>query len=99
MIQISNAELEASKAPGADAIDDTKYSENAEMIYAEVTGRFWKNMVQVGDSVQKGQGLVIVEAMKTEMIVPTTASGKVVKIVHKNGDIVEAGDLVAIIEP
>lgn len=98
LIQISNAELEAAQSKPSEE-DTTQYSENAEMVYAEVTGRFWKNMVNVGDKVEKGQGILIVEAMKTEMVVPATASGTVVKIVHKNGDIVEAGDLVAIIEP
>lgn len=98
LIQVSNAELQA--ADDAPAVDDmSKYSENAVLVYAEVTGRFWKNMVVVGDKVDKGQGIVIVEAMKTEMVVASSAKGTVVKIVHKNGDIVEAGDLVAIVEP
>lgn len=35
--------------------------------------------------------------MKTEMVVSSTNAGKVYKILHKNGDMVEAGDLVAVI--
>lgn len=99
LIQVSNAELQTSQVNKEDEISADQYAENAEFVYAEVAGRFWKNMVLPGDTIQKGQGVVIVEAMKTEMVVNATVSGKVVKIVHKNGDLVEAGDLVAIIEP
>lgn len=99
LIQVSNAELQASQAVSEEVISADQFAENAEFVYAEVAGRFWKNMVLAGDTVDKGQGIVIVEAMKTEMIVSSPVKGKVVKIVHKNGDLVEAGDLVAIVEP
>lgn len=99
LIQISNAELQASGADKEKDISADQFPENAEFVYAEVAGRFWKNMVLTGDTVEKGQGVIIVEAMKTEMIVSSPVSGKVVKIVHKNGDLVEAGDLVAVVLP
>lgn len=54
-------------------------------------------MAAVGDHVEAGDGVIIIEAMKTEMVVGATKSGKVYKILHKNGDMVEAGDLVAVI--
>lgn len=99
LIQVSNAELQASQSQPDTAITADQFAENAEFVYAEVAGRFWKNMVLAGDTVDKGQGIVIVEAMKTEMVVSSPVKGKVVKIVHKNGDLVEAGDLVAVVEP
>lgn len=99
LIQISNSELQASAGSVEETISADQYAENAEFVYAEVAGRFWKNMVLPGDHVEVGQGIIIVEAMKTEMVVSSPAKGTVVKIVHKNGDLVEAGDLVAIVEP
>lgn len=75
------------------------FSDTAELIYAEVTGRFWKNVVEEGAIVNKNDCILILEAMKTEMLVSASVAGTVVKILHKNGDMVDAGDLVAVIEP
>lgn len=96
LIQVANADLE--KGGSAAVVEDEKFGENAEMVYSEFSGRFWKPLVNVGDEVKEGQGLVVVEAMKTEMVVNSTKTGKVVKIYHKNGDMVDAGDLVAVVE-
>ncbi|ANB14230.1 bifunctional urea carboxylase/allophanate hydrolase [Sugiyamaella lignohabitans] len=97
IIQISNAELQKSTGPKDHGVEE--FSENAVHVYSEVTGRFWKPCLVVGDRVVKGGGVVILEAMKTEMVVNAPTEGKVVKIYHENGDMVEAGDLVAVIEP
>ncbi|KAG7765967.1 hypothetical protein KL946_002147 [Ogataea haglerorum] len=96
LIQVSNAELQKS---GSTAIEkEESYPEDAEMVYSEYSGRFWKPLVKVGDEVKEGQGLVVVEAMKTEMLVNSPRAGKVLKILHTNGDMVEAGDLVVVIQ-
>lgn len=97
LIQISNAELEAGKS-GPSLAEDEKFSEDAEMIYSEYSGRFWKPLVEVGSKVEVGQGLIVVEAMKTEMVVNSTKKGTVLKIFHSNGDMVDAGDLVVVVE-
>lgn len=97
LIQVSNAELEAGNSGPALSAQD-KFSEDAEMVYSEYSGRFWKPLVKVGAAVTAGQGLVVVEAMKTEMVVEAPRAGTVAKILHKNGDMVDAGDLVVVIE-
>lgn len=94
LIQISNAELATLEAP-PEVVD---IAEGCEGVYSEFNGRFWKAVAEEGDVVTKGQQLVVVEAMKTEMVVVAPKDGKVVKIIHKNGDMVEAGDLVVVIE-
>ncbi|SCU95123.1 LANO_0E09362g1_1 [Lachancea nothofagi CBS 11611] len=96
LMQESNAELEnsASSAP----IEEEEFPEGAEMVYSEYSGRFWKPMVSVGDSVKAGDGLIVVEAMKTEMLVAAPKDGKVLKVIHKNGDMVEAGDVVVVLQ-
>ncbi|ODV70023.1 hypothetical protein HYPBUDRAFT_178118 [Hyphopichia burtonii NRRL Y-1933] len=96
LIQVSNADLETSGGPKLS--EDDKFSEDAEMVYSEYSGRFWKPLAAVGDEVKEGDSLIVVEAMKTEMVVVAPKAGKVVKIFHKNGDMVDAGDLVAVIE-
>lgn len=95
LIQVSNAELE--KSSSDDNVVQEEYPEDAELVYSEYTGRFWKPVASSGDAVKSGDGLIIIEAMKTEMIVPAPKDGKVFKILHKNGDMVEAGDLVAVL--
>lgn len=95
IIADSDRKIEATSV----SVDTSKFSDTAELVYSEITGRFWKPVVAEGDIVKKDDRVVILEAMKTEMAVSAPVSGKVVKIIHKNGDMVEAGDIVAVIEP
>ncbi|CCH43078.1 urea carboxylase [Wickerhamomyces ciferrii] len=95
LIQVANEDLEKNGANKQEA--EEQYPEDAELVYSEYNGRFWKPLVKVGDTVKEGDGLVVVEAMKTEMVVNATKSGKVLKILHVNGDMVESGDLVVVI--
>lgn len=97
LIQISNSELQGSLQTEEESISLDQFEEGAEFIYSEFSGRFWKSLVSVNDKVTKGQGIIAVEAMKTEMVVGSPRDGKVIKILHKNGDMIEAGDLVAVI--
>ncbi|QLQ79481.1 hypothetical protein HG537_0C01280 [Torulaspora globosa] len=96
LIQVANSEL--GDGGMAEEAPQETYPETAELIYSEHSGRFWKPVVSVGDKVKAGQSLIIVEAMKTEMTVSSTRDGTVLRILHKNGDIVDAGDLVVVLE-
>lgn len=96
LIQVANEDLAKSGTKIQENAEE--YPEDAELTYSEYSGRFWKSLVNVGDVVQKGQGLVVIEAMKTEMVVNATKDGKVLKIIHSNGDMVDAGDLVVVIQ-
>lgn len=55
-------------------------------------------LVAVGDTVEKGQGLVIVEAMKMENEVRSPIDGKVKEIRVEPGQTVEGGAVLAIVE-
>jgi acetyl-CoA carboxylase biotin carboxyl carrier protein len=54
--------------------------------------------VKVGDTVQAGQTLMIVEAMKTMNPIPATKTGKLVEILVADGQPVEFGEPLAVIE-
>ncbi|KAG0664098.1 urea amidolyase [Maudiozyma exigua] len=95
LIEESDIEVEKS---GEKKVISEEFSENTELIYSQFAGRFWKNVVSSGDYVQEGDALIIIEAMKTEMIVAATTAGKVLKVFHENGDIVNSGDPIAAIE-
>ncbi|MGB2242038.1 MAG: dihydrolipoyllysine-residue acetyltransferase [Porticoccaceae bacterium] len=54
--------------------------------------------VAVGDEVEEGDTLVVLESDKATMDVPSTLSGTVVSIIAKEGDKLGTGDQVAVIE-
>ena len=54
--------------------------------------------VKVGDTVEAGQTLFIIEAMKTMNPIPATRSGKLVEILVEDAQPVEFGEPLAIIE-
>ena len=55
-------------------------------------------LVNEGDTVAKGQGLVIVEAMKMENEVRAPGDGEVKELRVKTGESVESGQVLAIVE-
>ena len=57
-----------------------------------------KKFVEVGDKIKKGQTVMIVEAMKTMNHVPSTADGIVKKILVEDGQPVEFGQTIIVIE-
>ncbi|HEY9216647.1 MAG TPA: biotin/lipoyl-containing protein, partial [Phenylobacterium sp.] len=54
--------------------------------------------VKVGDSVQAGQTLMIIEAMKTMNPIPAPKAGKVVEILVEDGQPVEFGEPLIVLE-
>lgn len=56
------------------------------------------NFVSIGESVSEGQTLLLIEAMKTYNPIRAQKSGKVTAILVENGQPVEYGETLAIIE-
>jgi acetyl-CoA carboxylase biotin carboxyl carrier protein len=54
--------------------------------------------VKVGQSIKEGQTILIIEAMKTMNQIPATKSGKIVEILVEDGQPVEFGDPLVVIE-
>lgn len=54
--------------------------------------------VKVGDTVKDGQTLIIIEAMKTMNHVPSTMTGRIVEIYIQDGQPVEFGEPLMLIE-
>ena len=57
-----------------------------------------KKFIEVGDKIKKGQTVMIVEAMKTMNHVPSSADGVVKKIMVNDGQPVEFGQTLIILE-
>jgi acetyl-CoA/propionyl-CoA carboxylase, biotin carboxylase, biotin carboxyl carrier protein len=62
-------------------------------------GTIVKILVEMGQKVEAGTAVVVLEAMKMENHINTEASGTVTQIKVKPGDTVGAGDVVVVIEP
>jgi biotin carboxyl carrier protein len=67
-------------------------------VQVPMQGTIVKVAVAVGDSVEPGQTVVILEAMKMENAVAATKAGVVKEIRVAAGDAVSAGDVVVVIE-
>jgi acetyl-CoA carboxylase biotin carboxyl carrier protein len=57
-----------------------------------------KQFIQVGDKIEKGQTIMIVEAMKTMNHIPATSEGTVKSILIKDGQPVEFGQTLILLK-
>lgn len=73
-------------------------AQGRQRVSVPMPGKVVAVLVNVGDAVEKGQGLVIVEAMKMENEVRSPINGAVVEIRVKPGDTVEGGAVLLIVE-
>jgi acetyl-CoA carboxylase biotin carboxyl carrier protein len=67
-------------------------------VEAHITGTVWKVEVQVGDQVQEGDTVVILESMKMEMPVEAEDPGVVKDILVQEGQSVSEGDPLVVLE-
>ena len=66
-------------------------------IEAHITGNVWKITCAVGDTIEDGDEVVILESMKMEIPVLADVSGTVAEIVVAPGDVVHDGDPLVVI--
>ena len=70
----------------------------ADEIRAEMVANVWKIVASVGDEVSDGDTLVILESMKMEIPVVAESDGVIQQIAVNEGDVIQEGDLIAVIE-
>ncbi|HET6214921.1 MAG TPA: biotin/lipoyl-binding carrier protein [Micromonosporaceae bacterium] len=70
----------------------------ADEIRAEMVANVWKVVAAAGDSVAEGDTLVILESMKMEIPVLAESDGVVVQMAVNEGDVIQEGDLIAVVE-
>jgi acetyl-CoA carboxylase biotin carboxyl carrier protein len=70
----------------------------AKVIKAHITGTVWKIEVKVGDAVDEGTVVAILESMKMEMPVESDDAGTVKEIHVKEGQPVSEGDPVCTLD-
>jgi biotin carboxyl carrier protein len=70
----------------------------AEEIRAEMVANVWKVVKTTGETVEEGDTLVILESMKMEIPVVAETTGVLKELAVGEGDVVQEGDLIAVIE-
>ncbi len=74
-------------------------AEGKQTVEAEMPGKVVKVNVAQGAEVTEGQGVVILEAMKMENEIPSPIAGVVTELGVNEGETVEGGALLFVVEP
>ena len=67
-------------------------------VYAPMAGSVWKIVASIGDRVEEGQDIVILESMKMEIPITAEQPGRLVTLLVAEGDFVNEGDVLAELE-
>lgn len=83
----------AAPAPTAAPKVDTSVPAGATTVKAPMPGTILKVNISVGDSIKKGQVLLVLEAMKMENEIVSPVDGKIASVNVAKGSTVNAGDV------
>jgi acetyl-CoA carboxylase biotin carboxyl carrier protein len=67
-------------------------------VKAELVGNLWKIVVELGQVVEEDDTLMILESMKMEIPITAPTGGTVTDILVAEGEVVQEGQTVAVIE-
>jgi len=67
-------------------------------VEAHITGTVWKVECELGQEINEGDTLVILESMKMEMPVEAEDDGKVAEILVEEGQSVSEGDTLVVLD-
>ncbi|MCC8070089.1 MAG: biotin/lipoyl-binding protein [Ruminococcus sp.] len=93
-----SAPASAPKVASAPAPATVTPAGEGEKVTAPMPGTILDVKVSVGDSVTKGQALMILEAMKMENEIVAPCDGKVTSVTVKKGDSVNSADTLATVQ-
>jgi acetyl-CoA carboxylase biotin carboxyl carrier protein len=67
-------------------------------VEAHITGTVWKIEVEIGDMIEEGDTVVVLESMKMEMPVEAEDAGTVREILCEEGQAVNEGDALVVLD-
>lgn len=73
-------------------------TEGPRPVKAPMPGRVVRVLVEAGDEVEEGQGVVVIEAMKMQNELKSPKGGRVVRLGAAVGDTVGSGDVLVVVE-
>ncbi len=74
-------------------LGDRKAEQKKRDVKTSMPGKIIKVLVKEGDSVKKGQAVLILEAMKMQNEIKAPQSGRIIRIIPQTGESVETGAL------
>ena len=78
--------------------NSTGHHHGVAQIVAPMPGKVVRVQVEAGTAVEKGAGVIVVEAMKMQNEMKSPRAGVVVAVNVKPGDTVNAGDVLAVLD-
>ena len=72
-------------------------AEGSQQLKAPMSGKIVLVLVKTGDTVDAGQGIIVIEAMKMQNEIRSPKSGTVERLLVAQGQTVNAGEVVAIV--
>ncbi|MCW3031301.1 MAG: Acetyl/propionyl-CoA carboxylase alpha subunit, partial [Solirubrobacterales bacterium] len=93
----SNGTAPGAKAPKRSERKSSGASAGADLLTSPLQGNMWKVLVKQGDSVEEGQLLCIIEAMKMENEITAHKAGTIVELPIVEGEPIQAGAPIATI--
>jgi acetyl-CoA carboxylase biotin carboxyl carrier protein len=90
--------MDAGYLYGPSPTDDSSGRFPLAEIEAHITGTVWKIECAVGDAIEEGDTVAILESMKMEMPVEAEDAGTVVEIVCEEGQAVNEGDVLVVLD-
>jgi biotin carboxyl carrier protein len=73
-------------------------TEGPRPVKAPMPGRVVRLLVEAGESVEEGQGVVVIEAMKMQNELKSPKAGRVIRVGAAVGDTVGSGDVLLVVE-
>ena len=98
MVAVAGAAKAGAKKPARSSGSGGAAGGGSGDVAVPMQGTIVKVLVEVGQDVEAGQAVVVLEAMKMENQIQAEKSGKVKEIKVTAGDTVGAGDIVVVIE-
>lgn len=77
---------------------ETEFAENALRIDSSVSGSVWQTQVTIGQQVQPGDVLLVLESMKMEINITASHAGVVTHLLKTEGARVQAGQTLVVLE-
>jgi methylmalonyl-CoA carboxyltransferase small subunit len=93
-LAIGTAPVRVPAAPAAPAASDTQEINEAKVCRSPVTGVVIRVAARVGQSLQTGDVLLVLEAMKMETNITAPGPGKIAAIPVQEGESVQSGQVV-----
>ncbi|WOE70557.1 biotin/lipoyl-containing protein [Hydrogenimonas thermophila] len=91
-------EATSTPAPAPEAEVPAENAPGLTEVAAQVPGNVWKIIKNPGDTVEEGEVIMILEAMKMEIDIPSPKAGRIAKINVSTNQAVQEGQILALVE-